>query len=50
MRPLWHGELGTVAVVGCGDTTTIKNGQQITVSCAEGKEGNVQRQTGMGNH
>lgn len=35
-------ELGTVAVVGCGDaTTTIKNGQQITVSCAEGKEGNV---------
>ena len=35
-------ELGTVAVVGCGDaTTSIKNGQQITVSCAEGKEGNV---------
>lgn len=35
-------ELGTVAVVGCGDATiTIKNGQLITVSCAEGKEGNV---------
>ncbi|MGO4816887.1 phosphoenolpyruvate synthase [Flavobacterium sp. W22_SRS_FP1] len=35
-------ELGTVAVVGCGNaTTTIKNGQQITVSCAEGKDGNV---------
>lgn len=35
-------ELGTVAIVGCGyATTSIKNGQQITVSCAEGKEGNV---------
>ena len=35
-------ELGTVAVVGCGNaTSTIKTGQQITVSCAEGKEGNV---------
>lgn len=35
-------ELGTVAVVGCGNATSIlKNGQQITVSCAEGKEGNV---------
>jgi len=35
-------ELGTVAVVGCGDaTTTIKNGQEITVSCTEGKEGIV---------
>ena len=35
-------ELGTVAVVGCGDATSaIKNGQEITVSCAEGKEGNV---------
>ena len=33
-------ELGTVAVVGCGDATTnIKNGQEITVSCAEGNEG-----------
>ena len=33
-------ELDTVAVVGCGDATaTIKNGQEITVSCAEGKEG-----------
>ncbi|WP_291111845.1 MULTISPECIES: phosphoenolpyruvate synthase [unclassified Flavobacterium] len=35
-------ELGTVAVVGCGDATSaIKNGQEITVSCAEGKEGNI---------
>jgi pyruvate,water dikinase len=35
-------ELGVVAVVGCGDATTmIKNGQQITVSCAEGKDGNI---------
>jgi pyruvate,water dikinase len=29
-------------VVGCGDATKlIKNGQQITVSCAEGKDGNI---------
>jgi pyruvate,water dikinase len=35
-------ELGTVAVVGCGNATeVIKNGQEVTVSCAEGKEGNV---------
>lgn len=35
-------ELGTIAVVGSGNATKcIKNGQQITVSCAEGKEGNV---------
>lgn len=35
-------ELGTVAIVGCGNATTvIKNGQEITVSCAEGKEGNI---------
>lgn len=35
-------ELGTVAIVGCGNATQlIQNGQQITVSCAEGKEGNV---------
>ena len=35
-------ELGTVAVVGCGNATeVIKNGQEITVSCAEGKEGHV---------
>ena len=35
-------ELGTVAVVGCGDATSvIKNGQEITVSCAEGKEGYI---------
>lgn len=33
-------ELGTVAVVGCSNaTSTIKNGQEITVSCAESKEG-----------
>ena len=35
-------ELGTVAVVGCGNATSaIKNGQEITVSCAEGKEGYI---------
>jgi pyruvate,water dikinase len=35
-------ELGTVAVVGCGNATEIiKNGQEITVCCAEGKEGNI---------
>jgi pyruvate, water dikinase len=35
-------ELGTVAVVGCGDATkVIQDGQQITVSCAEGKEGHI---------
>ena len=35
-------ELGTVAVVGCGNATSvIKNGQEITVSCAEGKVGNI---------
>jgi len=35
-------ELGTVAVVGCGDATDkIKNGQQITVSCAESNVGVV---------
>jgi pyruvate,water dikinase len=31
-----------LAVVGCGDATKlIKRGQQITVSCAEGKDGNI---------
>lgn len=35
-------ELGTVAVVGCGNATSvITTGQDITVSCADGKEGNV---------
>jgi pyruvate,water dikinase len=35
-------ELGTVAVVGCGNATeVIKNGQEVTVSCAEGEEGKV---------
>lgn len=33
-------ELGTVAVVGCGNATSvIQNGQEITVSCAQSKEG-----------
>ena len=33
-------ELGIPAVVGCGNATSvIKTGQEITVSCAEGKEG-----------
>ena len=33
-------ELGTVAVVGCGNATeAIKDGQEITVSCAEGVTG-----------
>ena len=35
-------ELGTVAVVGCGNATeNIKTGQDITVCCAEGKEGTI---------
>jgi pyruvate,water dikinase len=35
-------ELGVVAIVGAGNATeVIKNGQEITVSCAEGKKGNV---------
>ncbi|TDE53020.1 phosphoenolpyruvate synthase [Flavobacterium sp. GT3P67] len=35
-------ELGIVAIVGCGNATSvIKNGQEITVSCAEGTSGNV---------
>lgn len=35
-------EMGTVAVVGCGDATSvIKSGQEITISCAEGKDGFV---------
>jgi pyruvate,water dikinase len=35
-------ELGTVAVVGCGNATdVIKDGQEITVSCSEGKAGNI---------
>lgn len=35
-------ELGTVAVVGCENATDIiKDGQEITVSCAEGKDGNI---------
>lgn len=35
-------ELGTLAIVGSNDATQqIKNGQEITVSCADGKEGVV---------
>jgi len=35
-------ELGIAAVVGCGDATqTIKEGQEVTVSCAEGDTGFV---------
>ncbi len=35
-------ELGIPAVVGCGDATDVlKNGQQVTVSCAEGDEGRI---------
>ncbi len=35
-------ELGIPAVVGCGDATRVlPNGQQVTVSCAEGDTGNV---------
>lgn len=35
-------ELGTIAVIGCGNATeAISNGQQVTVSCASGKTGLV---------
>ncbi|WP_372922315.1 phosphoenolpyruvate synthase [Roseovarius sp.] len=35
-------ELGLTAIVGAGDATEkLKNGQEITVSCAEGSEGRV---------
>lgn len=35
-------ELGVPAIVGCGDATEkIRDGQEITVSCAEGKSGHV---------
>ena len=35
-------ELGIPAVVGCGDATeTLREGQPVTVSCAEGDTGNV---------
>ena len=37
-------ELGIPAVVGCGDaTTTLKDGESCTVSCAEGDTGNIYR-------
>jgi pyruvate,water dikinase len=37
-------ELGIPAVVGCGDATrSLKDGEQVTVSCAEGDTGNVYR-------
>jgi pyruvate,water dikinase len=33
-------ELGIAAVVGCGDATdSLKHGQEITISCAEGDQG-----------
>ncbi|MCB5363104.1 phosphoenolpyruvate synthase [Pusillimonas sp. CC-YST705] len=35
-------ELGIPAVVGCGDATDLlKDGQEVTVSCAEGDEGRI---------
>ncbi len=35
-------ELGIPAIVGCKDATEIiKNGEEITVSCAEGEDGNI---------
>lgn len=35
-------ELGIAAVVGCGDATeSLKNGQEVTISCAEGDQGHV---------
>lgn len=35
-------EMGVPAIVGCGDATQkIKDGMLITISCAEGKDGNV---------
>jgi len=37
-------ELGIPAVVGCGDATTmLKDGDEVTVSCAEGDTGNIYR-------
>ena len=37
-------ELGIPAVVGCGDATTrLRDGMQVTVSCADGDTGNVYR-------
>ena len=35
-------ELGIPAVVGCGDATdALKNGHEVTVSCAEGDTGYI---------
>ncbi|MEH1942186.1 MAG: phosphoenolpyruvate synthase [Nostoc sp.] len=35
-------ELGVPAIVGCGNATeTLKPGQEVTISCAEGEEGKV---------
>ena len=37
-------ELGIPAVVGCGDATElVKDGERVTVSCAEGDTGNIYR-------
>jgi pyruvate,water dikinase len=35
-------ELGLPAIVGCDNATDIlKDGQEVTVSCAEGEEGHI---------
>ncbi|WP_019509614.1 phosphoenolpyruvate synthase [Pleurocapsa sp. PCC 7319] len=35
-------EMGIPAIVGCGDgSTKVSNGQEITISCAEGEQGKV---------
>ncbi|WP_018410380.1 phosphoenolpyruvate synthase [Methyloversatilis thermotolerans] len=37
-------ELGIPAIVGCGDATeTLSEGEEVTVSCAEGDTGNIYR-------
>ena len=37
-------ELGVPAIVGCGDVTkTVKTGDEVTISCAEGEEGYIYR-------
>jgi hypothetical protein len=41
MRPLWPENWELLLLWDVETPTTIKNGQQITVSCAEGKDGNV---------
>src|SRR5712664_3276882 len=42
VRPEVTREVGILAVVGCGDATAgMKDGQPVTVSCAEGDTGSV---------